>query len=165
MARIAGRKMRVVREAVRGLWARPWLTFAGFVLGVMLAPALDYTIAALVDGYYALSPISRLSGEIVGADDRQVVVHLRASKRYAPGCQYIMLRAATIDVSGERERAVIESIDMQATGEALPPGSHDIGIWSIVPRSDGVAVIVTPLYECAGRLIMEGSVMLPIPVS
>ncbi len=150
-------------EAIRGLWFRPWLTLSGLVLGVLLAPSITYSVSALVDLYYTLSPITRLSGEVVGADGRQVVVHLKATKRYAPGCQYIMLRANTLDAHDERERATIERIDMQATGEGLPPGTNDIGLWRITPRSDGVAVIVWPMYECGGRIIWGGSVVMPIP--
>lgn len=153
----------MMSEAIRGLWSRPWLTLSGLLLGVLLAPTVNYSVSALVDLYYSMSPIIQLSGQVVEADAREVVVHLHAEKRYAPGCQYVTLRANTIDVHNERERAMIERIDQAATGEGLPPGTHDIGLWRIVPRSDGVAVIVWPLYECGGRVIWSGSVVLPIP--
>lgn len=153
----------MMSEAIRGLWSRPWLTLSGLLLGVLLAPTVNYSVSALVDLYYSMSPITQLSGQVVEADAREVVVHLHAEKRYAPGCQYVTLRANTVDVDNERERAMIERIDQPAIGEGLPVGTHDIGLWRIVPRSDGVAVIVWPLYECGGRVIWSGSVVLPIP--
>ena len=153
----------MMSEAVRGLWKRPWLTLAGLALGVLIAPAISNSVAMLADLYYDLAPITRLSGTVVRADAREVVVHLIATKRRAPGCNFLQLRANTVDARDERERAVIERIDMQATGEGLPPGVHDIGTWRIVPRSDGVAVIVSPMYECSGQIVWGGAVVLALP--
>ena len=42
-------------------------------------------------------------------------------------------------------------------------GYNDIGTWRIVPRSDGVAVIVAPMYECSGQIVWGGAVVLALP--
>lgn len=152
-----------MQEAISGLWRRPWLTFAGAVLGILLAPTVNYSVGALTDVYYRLAPISRLSGVVLKADAVEIVVRLQAERHYAPGCQYLMLRARTIDAQGEYELARIERIDQPPSGDALPPGKHDAGVWRIVPRSDGVRVSIAPMYDCGGRIVWGIGADLALP--
>lgn len=152
-----------MQEAISGLWRRPWLTFAGAVLGILLAPTLNYSVGALTDAYYRIAPVSRLSAVVLRADANEIVVRLRAERNYAPGCQYLLLRARTIDAQGEYELARIERIDQPATGEPLPTGKHDAGVWRIVPRSDGVRVTITPMYDCGGRIVWGIGADLALP--
>ena len=113
------------------------------------------------------------SGGLLDADPVEEPVNTGASRKYLTTKsspydstqmylreigQYPLLAARD-----ERERAVIERIGQQATGEGLPPGVHDIGTWRIVPRSDGVAVIVSPMYECSGQIVWGGAVVLALP--
>ena len=153
----------MIRDAIADLWRRPWLTVTGLISGTLLAPLLLSAMAAVGETYYRYVPIATVSGAVMSADAAQVIVHLRMERRSAPGCQFLVMRARTIDPDGEYEIARIERIDQTPVETGLPPGRHDLGLWRIVPRSDGVAVIVGPLYECGGRVIWSGSVVLPIP--
>ena len=153
----------MIAQAIQGMWKRWWLTLAGAITGIFLAPAFSYGVGAVTDFYYSLSPVSKLSGAVVKADTNEIVVHLRALKRYAPSCQSLMLRARTIDEKGEYESARLWRLDQPATGEPLPEGLHDVGIWKIVPRSDGIKVVIAPMYDCGGRVVWGGGVELALP--
>ena len=153
----------MIRDAVTDLWRRPWLTLTGFAVGTLLAPLLLSAMAAVGETYYRYAPIATVSGAVMSADAAQVIVHLRMERRSAPGCKFLVMRARTIDPDGEYEIARIERIDQTPVETGFPPGRYDLGLWRIAPRSDGVAVIVWPLYECGGRVIWSGSVVLPIP--
>ena len=153
----------MIADAIRGLWERWWLTLAGGIVGIFLAPTVSYAVAALTDFYYSLAPVSEMRGTVLKADTEEIIVHLYATKRYAPACQYLMLRARTIDEAGEYEQARVQRIDRPATGEPLPEGSYDIGVWRIVPRSDGVKVTIAAVYDCAGRVVWGSSVKLALP--
>jgi len=124
---------------------------------------ISVSVGALTDVYYKIVPISQLSGSVIKADTEAIVVHLRALKRYAPSCQYLMLRARTIDVGGEYESAQLQLLDQPASGAPLPEGMHDVGIWRIVPRSDGIKVVIAPMYDCGGRVVWGGGVELALP--
>lgn len=143
----------MIAQAVRGLWEHWWVTLAGAITGIIITPMLSFGVSAATDVYYSLSPASSLSGALLKADASEIIVHLRATKRYAPSCQYLMLRARTIDSAGEYEPANVQRLDQPSTGTPLPEGYYDVGIWRIAPRSDGVKLTITALYDCNGRVV------------
>lgn len=154
----------MIRDAVTDLWRRPWLTLVGFVVGALLAPLLLSAVSAVGEAYYRFVPIATVSGDVISADAAQVVVHLRMDRRSAPGCQFLVMRARTIDPDGEYEIARIERIDQTPVETGLPPGRYDLGLWRIVPRSDGVRVAVTPIYDCAGAVVFGAGADMVLPV-
>lgn len=155
--------MAALRDGISGLWRRPWWALAGALCGLLVAPTINYLVGSVATAYYALSPVAVITGEVAYADADQILVHLRAIKRHAPDCKFLALRARTLDVGGEYELADIQRIDRPGIGEALPPGNHDIGYWRIVPRSDGVAVVVAPMYDCGGRVVWGTPATMRLP--
>lgn len=153
----------MIRDAIADLWRRPWLTVTGLISGTLLAPLLLLAMAAVGETYYRYAPIATVSGAVMSADAAQVIVHLRMERRSAPGCQFLVMRARTIDPDGEYESARIERIDQTPVETGLPPGRHDLGLWRIVPRSDGVKVTIAAVYDCAGRVVWGSSVKLALP--
>ena len=154
----------MIRDAIADLWRRPWLTVTGLISGTLLAPLLLSAMAAVGETYYRYVPIATVSGAVMSADAAQVIVHLRMERRSAPGCQFLVMRARTIDPDGEYESARIERIDQTPVETGLPPGRHDLGLWRIVPRSDGVRVAVTPVYDCAGAIVFGAGADMVLPV-
>lgn len=153
----------MMSEAVRGLWTRPWAVLIGALLGLVLTPTVFYSAGMLADLYYEIAPISKLSGELLRADSREIYVHLRTEKRNVPSCKFVMLRARTLDNDNEYELANATRVDMPAIGETLPPGKHDIGLWRIEPRSDGVVVSIAQMYDCAGQIVWGAAVVFKLP--
>lgn len=155
--------MAVIRESVAGVWRHPWLTVAGLLFGVIVAPLINFAVGLVATWYYMIVPIAVMSGEVTLADADQIIVHLRVVKREVPDCKFISLRARTIDAGGEYELAHIARIDRPDIGEVLPTGRHDIGLWRVIPRSDGVLVRIAPVYDCGGRVVWGVPAMLALP--
>lgn len=152
-----------MREAVRGMWLRPWVAIIGALFGLMLVPIINAASAVVQAAYYRVHPIAIFSGEVLSIEGDTIKVHLRSTKRDVPNCSYLSTRARTQDVRGEIEGARMERIDLPEYHETLPAGVHDLGVWAVRPRSDGVAVLLSAIYDCSGYIVITEPLRIALP--
>jgi hypothetical protein len=133
----------------------------GALLGAALIPVAGEGVGAAVRAYYHARPIVTMRATLVVATSAAITVHLEAHRR-ASECRYVRMLAYTIDAEGQLQDASIKRLGLPESGTTKPPGVHDIGLWVIEPRADGVRVRIDIVHECAARIITGTVVVMPI---
>src|SRR5574337_539425 len=133
----------------------------GALIGLIVTPVLVSVSEFVAKQWYVINPIVTLRGEVVDQGQDWLRVHLRITRYKAPECTKLMMSAHTVDARGEEERANVTRVDRPEIGEGLLPGDHDIGVWDVRPKSDGVAVVLRLVYNCGGHVVYSDPLKLP----
>ena len=140
----------------------PFTVLFGALLGVGLIPVFTSLGAGVVVAYYDARPIVSMTADVIDEAGDQIILRVQAVRRAAPECRFVRLVAYTIDTTGQLQDATIHRQNAAESGITRPPGTYDLGVWVIKPKSDGKQVRVDAVYECGGRLIINRALMVPL---